>query len=74
MKKILIILGGLIVLALVYWLVSPLFITREVNESLDDLVANTEIEAESGVVESDSEPESGIATGTEPEPETGSKV
>lgn len=39
MKKILIVILCLAVLGVGYWLISPLFITREVSESLEDIAA-----------------------------------
>lgn len=37
MKKIFIAIGGLTALAVGYWLISPLFITRRVNERIEDI-------------------------------------
>jgi hypothetical protein len=39
MKRFLIVIGGVAVLGIGYWLVSPLFITRRVNEKLEDIMA-----------------------------------
>ena len=38
MKKLLIAIGGVIVLGVAYWLISPLFITRRVDERLEDIM------------------------------------
>lgn len=50
MKKTLIFFGTALILGLGYWLISPLFTTREVNESLEDIVTtgNPIIEVSSG--------------------------
>lgn len=42
-KSILIIVGAIVVLAVAYWLVSPLFIDVEVSESLEDLYKSARI-------------------------------
>lgn len=44
MKKLLIIAGIAIALAVAYWLISPLFITREVSERVEDIPAGTQTE------------------------------
>lgn len=38
MKKLLIAIGGLAALGIAYWLISPLFITRRVDEKLEDIM------------------------------------
>lgn len=38
MKKIFIVLGGIVILGIAYWLISPLFIERRVQERLEDIV------------------------------------
>lgn len=40
MKKFFIVIGGLAVISIGYWLASPLFITRRVNERMEDIAAH----------------------------------
>ena len=68
MKKVFVIIGSLIVLVLGYWLVSPLFITKRVNEGLpvgDVLPSPTGVvsEIETGVIPSAVSSSKTIATG-----------
>ncbi len=37
MKKLILVLGGVVVLTVAYWLVSPLFITTKVDETMEDI-------------------------------------
>ena len=38
MKKLVLVLGGVVVLAVAYWLISPLFITTKVDEPISDIM------------------------------------
>jgi len=57
-KKIIIILGSVLILGIAYWLISPIFIDKEVNESLKDIQQNISEKSEENNQEA--EPVQGI--------------
>lgn len=63
MKKYLLALAAILVLVVGYWLVSPLFITREVNEPLSDIVPMVPAEDGSMVTSEQQELKTGFFKG-----------